>query len=177
MRLGIGYAHLKTSMRETEPVSANRGTISGGGVGVSLMLGGTPAKGFVLGGALISHAVPEPTLEQSGQEATLDDETMTLGTLSLFGQYYFDPEEGGYLQALLGYGQVDVYDDNSPDDREKPDGVIFGVGGGYDFWVSDQWSLGPELRIMYAPLKYDRDGLRGDFNTTAISLFFTGTLH
>lgn len=173
LRMGLGYAYLSTKGKLTDPVERDLGTTKGGGVGLGLLIGGTVAPGFVLGGALLSHAVVEP--ENDGDK--LKDTTMTLATLGLFGQFYFDPTSGGYVQGLIGFGQGDIYDDNSPDDREKPTGPLFGIGGGYDFWVGEQWSIGPELRVMYAPLKYDKDGVKGDYNTTAVSLFFTGTLH
>lgn len=178
LRMGIGVAYLNTRVKRTEPTSADLGTAKGAGAGVGLMLGGTIGSGFVLGGALLSHAVNEPD-HKGGDGPDLDtsDTSLTLATLALFGQFYFDPKSGGYLQGLIGFGQTDWYHKDDPDDRERPSGAVFGIGGGYDFWVGEQWSIGPELRVLYAPHKYEDSPVKADFATTAVTLFFTGTLH
>lgn len=147
------------------------------------------APGFVLGGALLGHAFSEPDFElkdSSGNTTDVDtsNETITFSVIGLFGQYYFDPTSGGYLQALIGFGQLDD-DDDDDNSEERPSGAVFGIGGGYDFWVGEQWSIGPELRIMYAPLKYEESltlggttaSFKADYDTTVVSLLFTGTLH
>lgn len=178
LRMGLGYAYVNTKIEVTDPVELS-GSIKGSGVGLGLMIGGTIAPGFVLGGALLGHGVSEPDFELDGTKIDTKDETLTFSVFGLFGQYYFDATSGGYLQALIGFGQLDDNDNNNnnSNNNEKPSGAVFGIGGGYDFWVGEQWSLGPELRFMYAPLKYDKDSVKADYNTTAFTLFFTGTLH
>jgi hypothetical protein len=183
LRMGLGFAYLNSSIDVEEPVSAE-GTIKGGGVGLGLMLGGTIAPGFVLGGALLGHGANEPEFEANGQKIDTKDRTLTFSVVGLFGQFYFDPTAGGYLQALIGYGQLDEDEDSSSSSsssEERPTGAVFGIGGGYDFWVGEQWSLGPELRVLYAPLKYEETvgstTLKANYNTTAFTLFFTATLH
>ncbi|GMV15376.1 MAG: hypothetical protein AMXMBFR56_36000 [Polyangiaceae bacterium] len=191
LRFGIGYAYAHVAVKVKEPDTGEEATLKGSGIGIGLaMIGGTVAPGFVLGGALLGHGFSEPDFEvtdAAGNKRDVDttDETLTFSVIGLFGQYYFDPNSGGYLQALIGFGQLDDGDDDDPDDEERPSGAVFGIGGGYDFWVGEQWSIGPELRLMYAPLKYERTVSLGgvsattkqDWNTTVVSLMFTATMH
>lgn len=189
LRFGIGYSYLSSKIEVTEPSGTGvEGSIKGSGVGIGLaMIGGTVAPGFVLGGALLGHGYSEPEMELKDaagntQEIDTSDETLTFSVIGLFAQYYFDPKDGGYLQALIGFGQLDDDDDDDENDSdERPSGAVFGIGGGYDFWVGEQWSLGPELRLMYAPLKYEESAfgtdVKIDYDTTVFSLMFTATHH
>lgn len=187
LRFGIGYSYLSTKVKVTEPDTGVEGTLKGSGVGIGLaMIGGTVAPGFVLGGALLGHGYSEPDYELNGTDIDMTDRTVTFSVIGLFAQYYFDAKSGGYLQALIGFGQLDDDDsDNNDESTERPQGAVFGIGGGYDFWVGEQWSIGPELRLMYAPLKYEEtfslggasSTLKADFDTTVFSLLFTATYH
>ncbi|MBK8999330.1 MAG: autotransporter domain-containing protein [Myxococcales bacterium] len=191
LRFGIGYAYANVAVKVKEPDTGEEATLKGSGIGIGLaMIGGTVAPGFVLGGALLGHGFSEPDFEvtdAAGNKRDVDtaDETLTFSVIGLFGQYYFDPTSGGYLQALIGFGQLDDGDDDDDSSEERPSGAVFGIGGGYDFWVGEQWSIGPELRLMYAPLKYERTVSLGgisattkqDWNTTVVSLMFTATMH
>ncbi|MCC6897456.1 MAG: autotransporter domain-containing protein [Polyangiaceae bacterium] len=187
LRFGLGYSYLRTSLKQTEPDNGTTGTIKGGGIGMGLlMIGGSVAPGFVLGGALLGHGYSEPNFEvedSNGNKTDIDtkDETLTFSVIGLFGQYYFDAKSGGYLQGLIGFGQLDDGDDDNDNSEERPGGAVFGIGGGYDFWIGEQWSLGPELRVMYAPLRYKESigsvDVKADYDTTVVSLMLTITNH
>lgn len=185
MRFGLGYSYLRSSIDQKEPDTGSTGTIKGGGIAMGLlMIGGTIAPGFVLGGTLLGHGYSEPKFEvedANGNTTDIDttDETLTFSVVGLFGQYYFDAKSGGYLQGLIGFGQLD--DDDDDNGKERPGGAVFGIGGGYDFWIGEQWSLGPELRVMYAPLKYEDSigstDVKTNYDTTVLSLMLTITNH
>jgi len=50
------------------------------------------------------------------------------------------------VQALVGYASLSHGDDN----RAAPSGIGLMAGVGHDWWVSDRWSIGPLVRLVYA---------------------------
>jgi outer membrane autotransporter protein len=155
--------------------------ISGGGAMFEAVFGGTVAPGFVLGAALIGHAASEPTVEIDGNEQTAENTTLQLSTLGLLAQYYFDPKSGFYVQALIGLGTANSrYDANGISVESKSSsGIALGVGAGYDFWIGDQWSMGPEFRVLYANMKYEGSDTEAKRTDEAVvpTLALTFTLH
>jgi hypothetical protein len=49
--------------------------------------------------------------------------------------------------------------------------------GGYDFFVSDQWSLGAGGRVMAAATEHSRFDVSFENSATAFQLLFTALLH
>ena len=126
-------------------------SISGFTSGTDFLFGGTPVPGLVIGGGLVSTIAPGPKYELRDQEIELD------GTLYMFGlmgfvNYYIDPHEGFHLQAFAGYGALDFVTDAGQSGGNDPHGPFFGGGLGYDFWISDQWSIGPFARVLYGTM-------------------------
>jgi Autotransporter beta-domain len=187
LRLGLGFSGLSGSANAGNPGagasttagSALDGTVKGGGAMIELLLGGTPAPGLVLGGGLIGYSFSKPTIDSSTGSRKLDNSQLSLSLLALFAQYYFDPRKGGYLQALVAVTEETFrYDVNGETVEAEPkDGVGFGLGGGWDFWVGEQWSLGPELRLLYANVRHVQDGVTSAHTPFVLSLGFTVTLH
>ncbi len=126
-------------------------TYSGFAIGSELLLGGTPADGLVLGGGLLYSQVSDPTYEFGNAEATLDG-TMFIVSTSFFAQYYFDPTKGAHVQAMIGYGGIDFVSQDGQSGGNDPVGLNLAIGGGYDFWIGSEWSVGPFLRIQYASM-------------------------
>ncbi|MFO0569911.1 MAG: hypothetical protein U0263_29965 [Polyangiaceae bacterium] len=178
LRMGLGVAGMTTKTTGTLGQTETGGDLSGGGGAIELLLGGTPAPGFVLGGGLVGLTFPSPTYEAGGSRNQLDGAELGVSLLAGFGQLYFDPKGGGYVQALVGAAQETYRYDEAGDTKEAElSGWGFGVGGGWDFWVGEQWSLGPELRFVYAAGRGEDQGQVTRHRTTAFSLSFTATLH
>ncbi|MEZ4371826.1 MAG: autotransporter domain-containing protein [Polyangiaceae bacterium] len=128
-------------------------TIGGFSVGSELLLGGSPANGLVLGGGLLYSQVGDPTVDNGVTPEFTADGTMFITSLDFFAQYYFDPTQGGHVQLMIGYGGIDFVDSDGGSGGNDPVGVNLGIGGGYDFWIGNEWSVGPFLRIQYASMK------------------------
>ena len=61
---------------------------------------------------------------------------------------------GGRIEAVVGYDDVRVeLDDFGLDDEDKS-GVVFGVGAGYDFAVSNGASVGIDAEVTDASTRY-----------------------
>lgn len=149
-------------------------TLSGFSGGFDLMMGGTPADGLVIGGALTTITTSDPDVESGGRSASLDG-TMIFAGIGVFANYYLNPNEGLHFQGLLGFGTVDLVDSDGNSGGNDPSGPYFGVGVGYDFWVSDEWSIGPFGRVLYAATSYEEGGgkLKVNYLYPSIGAAFT----
>src|SRR5688572_11751492 len=52
-----------------------------------LLLGGSPAPGFVIGGGLAAHSIVNPTIEMGGQELETEDTSVGITQVSLFSNW------------------------------------------------------------------------------------------
>ena len=147
-RIGLNFG---VGSLSNDVTSFGEESISGFALGNDFLFGGTPVPGLVIGGGLMSTYGPKPKYELAGVERELD------GTLYMFGlagfvQYYIDPHEGFHIQAFAGYGALDFVTDAGQSGGNDPHGPFFGGGLGYDFWVGDQWSIGPFGRVLYGTM-------------------------
>jgi hypothetical protein len=180
MRLSFGMGSGTATEDETDPAfPASEMDWSGLTAMFDVMLGGSPMPGFVLGGALISHQILNPTIKAGGstQQTIGSDISLNLATIGLFTAIYPDPRSGFNFHALLGYSEVSITVDHQTTNRDNPTGPSFMAGVGYDFWVSDQWSIGPDFRIAYSEAKSDHDGYTSKVSFLAPTLSFTATYH
>jgi hypothetical protein len=141
--------------------------ISGIGLATELAIGGTLAPGLVLGGGVYSMILPSPKYEFDGGEQTLG--THHAGTLGPFVDYYFDPKGGLHAQAALLVAFLVV--DEKKDEFEGENGGGFGVmaGVGYDFWIGEQWSVGPLFRFTYAKLNVTGNDSEAESDVTLMA--------
>ena len=168
LRLGLNFGPLIGSL---EPeVGVGEADYSGLTIGSDLLLGGTLADGFVLGGALITGSTSDPTIKVGDLEGE-GDGNLILAGLGVFANYYFDPTQGGHLQAILGFAAVDFVSSSGTSGGNDPTGVMLGFGGGYDFWIGGEWSIGPFARVLYAPTS--ADGYKFTYLYPSIGVVFT----
>jgi len=178
MRLGLNFGPLMLKYK-----SEVNGTAAGGDMDVSglttgsdILLGGTPIDGLVIGGALVAAGTSDPTVKQGGAERTAKGTTI-FGGIGVFGQYYFDPNAGGHVQLLLGYGFVDFVDEDGASGGNDPAGPMLGIGGGYDFWIGSEWSIGPFARVLYASTSVEKGNQKVTANYLLPSIGVAFTLH
>ena len=179
LRMSIGIGPGSGTWTHTDlGLPGDQVKLKGTGAMFDIMIGGSPVPGFVLGGAFVSHHILNPKLTSSGQSSDTFglDITYDLNTLGLFAAVYPDPKHGFNLHALVGYSEISVSSGNIQSTHNP---VGFGIMGGvgYDFWVGDQWSVGPDLRIAYAKGSIDSGGVKDDGTYFMPTLSFTGTYH
>lgn len=154
-------------------------TAHGGGVALDIAIGGTVAPGFVLAGVLLtsSAVTPRSTNARGGYTFATTDQPFEFGSSSLAGigllaDWYIDPKKGWHILGALAIAGFAM--DDSPSHHsevtvsgttEVPNvknhsagGGSFTFGGGYEWWIADQWSLGPLLRFTYASTDNKDDG-------------------
>jgi outer membrane autotransporter protein len=177
-RAALGYAHLNGAGKVGDGTTQDI-DITGGGANVSFWFGGTPASGLVLGGALLGHAFAEPKVEVSGQSQTAENTTVSVSAIGPFVQYYIDPKSGFYIQGVLAYVSAKTTYEVGGTKYESEDttGGGFALGVGYDFWIGEQWSLGPEVRFLYAKVKYSGNGPDEEDTLSIPTVSLALTLH
>ena len=146
-----------------------------------LTFGGAVRPGVILGGGFFTSSV-------LSSERTVDglmppDEVMTgSGNFTLVGPFvdwYFDPRRGLHLQAAAGFATVRGWD--FPEAEDNPDAVSVGgglmLGFGYDWWASEQWSVGILARVIgIAAVQEDDNAMEWTHGIgTSPSLLFTAT--
>ncbi len=172
MALGGGY------MTDSETVSGGLDfTIKGGAGTAEFALGGTPAPGFVIGGAVSAVVASSPTIEHGGTSVTASGMDLNLSLVGLFVDYYFDPTGGLHAQGTVGYGELSVSDDSGNKTTQNPTGPGFNLGLGYEWWVGEQWGIGLLGRVTYASLKYEMSAGEDKHSVLVPALLFTATYH
>jgi hypothetical protein len=189
LRAGIGGGLLVASLASDysqDYGGSVKGSFAGAALGLELAMGGTPAPGLVIGGAVYASG-GEPRkhdITVGGQLTSVPPQTVALVLFGPFVDYYIDPKAGWHVQGAIGLASVVIQrrDNNEVDPRVRQrneGGFGFMVGGGYDAWVSSQWSFGGLLRVMYASTETNRsetDRFRYE-GFTLPELLFTATYH
>ncbi|HVJ15166.1 MAG TPA: hypothetical protein VM686_06990 [Polyangiaceae bacterium] len=170
LQLNAGLGYLSSSAEFPAPLSGEI-TYSGVTIPSSLLIGGTVGP-VVIGGGFFGDYAPSPSVEMGGESADLEDVTLTLIGIGMFADIYPNPKEGLHFQPFVGFGALEAsYQGNAG--GSDPTGLILALGVGYDFWVGNEWSIGPMFRFDYAPLALDDV----NYNTIAPSLLCTFTYH
>ena len=149
MTLGGGYLGTSASA-DGEALSLHGGAING-----SLWIGGSLAPGFVLGGGTSSSIAIRPKVKETVNGQVLDvgnvNAGLQLNMIGLVSDFYPNPTKGLHFQAMLGYAVVSITQDGASSVSPSGVGLIGGVG--YDFWVSEEWSIGVLGNVAYAAAK------------------------
>ena len=123
-------------------------SFSAGSVTIDAAFGGSPGRGFVIGGAFQTNrffSLSSADDIQDGDEPDLSGVSFSVTGVSVFADYYPDPVDGLHVLASIGLGWLDV--SRSGDTSEKsPSGPLLGLGGGYEWFVGPNISFGVLLR-------------------------------
>jgi hypothetical protein len=148
LALGIGGLRMDRTVEVETELAPDRelvddSTIEGGAGHFELTLGGTPARGLVIGGSVLTHSVSEVDIDrEAGEDVPLDSPLH----FSLWGVTldYFPDANGGF--HFGGTAGIAVAFAQLPDEYDFEGiggaGLGLSLGIGYDWWVADEWSLG-----------------------------------
>jgi hypothetical protein len=171
LRASVGFGTLHATFDDDSPRGESlKG--SGAGFGFDLMIGGSPAPGVAIGGALMGEGSASIEFERGSFSA--EDRGVTAGMLGAFIDGFPSANKGWHLGGMLGLARLTV-EDTSSDGLSETAGLGGAFWVGHDFWVGDEWSVGPLLRFSGALTK----GSDPDVNasTFAATLMFTGLYH
>jgi hypothetical protein len=186
MGAGLGYALASTKGNALYGDVIEQIVVNYGGFGpaLELLLGGTPARGFVVGGGVIGQSAWDPETAVDSRRNQYPEalpafkiyDAFGVGLLGPFLDWFPDETGGAHAGAMIGLGYIGLERDRS---------VAGSLWGGYDFWVANQWSLGAELRAVaatgardiYVPAGASRTIAQMDDTAASFQLLFTALYH
>ncbi len=121
------------------------GTVFGVGTLTALTGGGSFVPGFVLAGRLGIGVLVDPELSDDASGAPLVMKTIVIPTLGPVIDIYPWPEDGLHFFANPSLTVANF--DNGDDVDMGLVGYSLAGGVGYEAWLSEQWSIGGQLRI------------------------------
>lgn len=131
-RLAEGYGY--TSITGDGP--SGRTDVSGGGLATTLLIGGTPAPGLVVGGGFHFSTADGSLRGGPRNSGAVSGLAPTLGP---FVDWYPDPKNGWHVGLLAGLGGTSLGDGPVSEASTTFASTLF---GGYDAWIGPEWSLG-----------------------------------
>jgi hypothetical protein len=170
-RVGVGMGGLFNS-KSSGSFSSNTGGMS---LSFELLIGGSPAPGFAIGGGVLGGVQLTGTWDVNEGDGLENVDVNANGNLLTL---VIGPFVDGFPGAAgpfhlggavgLGVGSVSVQDE-----RRTPLGVGGAFWAGWDVWVAPEWSLGGRLRLdgMY--------GKDGEVNASSVgaSVMFSVLYH
>ncbi len=144
LRLTVGPAYLSTSARDAS-VDLR---VYGGGIGLSLAIGGAIASNLVLYGDVYGTGAPGPNLEIAGSagDAT-EDVSLSYGGLGV-GIAWFIMPANFYLSGSIGLVSVKMQSDSASFIQETVLGPGLNVLAGKEFWVGANWGIGVAAQLQ-----------------------------
>lgn len=147
-RIGLGVGGFTAKGTVSPDTLGGSYTISGGGAGVDLALGGTLFPGFVIGGELVFQQVSKPNVSLAGATDATAKNDANFGILGPFFDWYPNPRGGFHFGGVIGPAVLSASDSQTGDTLSSSKGAGASLTAGYDFWVSPQWSIGLGARLF-----------------------------
>jgi hypothetical protein len=133
-------------------------TFSGGGAVVDFSIGGSARPGLALGFAVYVGVASSPSVEVRQEDRgsyleSLDGRAFSTGIIGAFVDFYPDPKGGFHVEAAVGVApltwEMEVADWAGESRDWSGGGFGARLGTGYEFWISEQWSLGALARLQF----------------------------
>jgi len=150
--LGFGFRTDGVSGADTDSRA------DGFGLALDLACGYAVLPGFVVGGALFFDWTDRPTLSA----ADMDDVDLGAANLTMFGvfaDWYLKRETAGWhIEGAVTVGGLSLRGASlGPLRRSSPTGIGLVLGGGYEWPIAGDWSVGVLGRLTIAGLTNDTD--------------------
>jgi hypothetical protein len=159
------------------------GTASGFAFATEVAIGFTPVSSLVIGAGVYTVTAPSPESDESGVAGGYDFALTQMELFALFGDFYVNRESGLHFQAGGGLcaiimGQGTGKDEGPTTHAHTAVGPGLMLGGGYEWWIADQWGAGVLGRALYGwSSGSDPKGVSWEHGTLGWSLLASATFH
>ena len=145
--------------------------LSGFASSTMLAIGGTPSRGFAVGGAIAARSVTSP--QTSGFPGDVTD--VQASQLGVFVDWFPSEHRGWHVGGLLGIGTLRIQTVQGDEVNLSFAGQAF---GGYDFWIGPEWSLGIQGVLGFSTQSPMMDANQNDsgYSLGSLSGAIEGTL-
>ncbi|HLG33034.1 MAG TPA: hypothetical protein VI362_08315 [Ignavibacteriaceae bacterium] len=164
---GAGYAQLTE-----ENVMGSDLKFTGLGSPANIQIGGTISNNFILFGHIGGLVISDPDLEWMGQSSTTSNLSVSMYDVGAGITYYLMPSNF-YLCLSLLSSQASLEYENTTGDSEFGFGLNVLIGK--EWWVGDDWALGPSLYFYYSTMKDKGEGEDYTINNFSIGVLFSAT--
>jgi hypothetical protein len=179
LRLGTGFGSYSEGIRQSG--EDKQSTVSGIASVSEFAIGGAVRPGLILGGGVWGSTVlaSDSTIRGNAPPGEVIEGRGDFSLVGPFFDYYRNPGGGLHIQGAIGLANVRGLNvDAANFDKDAISiggGLMFGVG--YDWWVSEQWSIGVLGRLAVGVTgQEDKSGVRW-YHTVggSPSILFVGT--
>jgi len=182
LRINLGLGYLGTV--GTSDNSDKDLVVRGAGASFDLLLGGTPLPGLTIGGGMMSDTAPSPKTKGAGSNGVITltsiDTPLVQNLFGVFVDGFPNPRQGLHFGGLLGFASL-AFANTAKDEDDSATGFGAAIWAGYDFWVSDNWSLGAMLRLTGSLSNRTAKANNSEFSeshrTGSIALLFSVLYH
>jgi hypothetical protein len=130
--------------------------LSGFASSTMLAIGGTPSRGFVVGGAVAARSLSSVDTSNVPGDVT----SVQASQLGVFVDWFPSLHRGWHVGGLLGVGTIRIQTAAQEDQVNLSfAGQAF---GGYDFWIGPEWSLGIQGVLGFSTQSPMMDDNRND---------------
>jgi hypothetical protein len=162
---------------DTDAQDAFTGSASGLALATEVALGFTPLRGFVLGGAIDTLTISSPNAS-GGPDFALTQ----LEQFGIYAAYFPNPRAGLSFQGGMGLAALVMgqgFAKNGVEGTRAYTAIGVGgmLGGGYEWWVSDEWGMGLLGRVLYAATSATDSGVPWTHRTLGVSILLSATYH
>lgn len=145
--------------------------VTGASSGFDVLLGGTPLKGFVVGGGLLCNGMGSEDVQRADSIRSRDAEpAIGLCALGPMVDFFPDAKRGLHVGGLLGVAALGIdapgFDDDAP---PAAAGGAIGLWVGHDWWVAREWSLGVSFRYLGIAVENPDDDWSGAADSFTLS--------
>jgi hypothetical protein len=177
LRSAPGIAVLRAIVSGSVGTSRRTG-VDGFGPSSSLEVGGTPARGLVVGGNLWTAQL-DPVFVENGRRVSSDDDSVKLTQLRIgpFLDFYPRPERGLHVSATASL--LVEFESDTKGDAIRPlwYGAAFATAVGHEWFIAEEASLGILARFALGSLRRSYGGATETLTFIAPELALTATYH
>lgn len=167
LRGSVGFGSLGATF-DDDNESARDLEGSGFSLGLDLMIGGSPSPGLAIGGALLAQGAFSAEFERARNDT--ENRNLSVVLLGPFIDGFPVATKGWHVGGMLGLAAANI-EDSSRDGVSETVGLGGAAWFGHDFWVADEWSVGPMLRLNGTLTRNEDD----DTNASTFSVLFLFT--